>query len=315
MAKLKNTPKSNPLADLIEQAVSLDDQTETTTGGGDFEREPPAEGVTVGRLIEYIELGVHPRKAHRGKEKTPAELVKVTFELTHPKNIKTIPATAEYEAFSISDKISLMLNKSLNDKAKFKKLFEKLRRGRTEVTHFAQMLGEAFVITVKHNKSEANGKTYANVTDASGNFTIEAPYVIDPISETQKEVPVPEAMSELRLFLWNLPTKETWDSLYIDGTKEVDGKEVSKNWIQEKILSAVNITGSALEQMLEDNGYFEAAEEVAQPAPVKKPAMVAAKVASTPKPSAKTVGAKIASPSKAPVKAAPVDPLVALGLA
>ena len=56
---------------------------------------------------------------------------------------------------------------------------------------------------------------------------------------------------KFRLFLWSAPTQEQWDSLYIEGTyKDKEGKERSKNFIQEKILSAHNYAGSKLESML-----------------------------------------------------------------
>ena len=55
--------------------------------------------------------------------------------------------------------------------------------------------------------------------------------------------------------MWSNPTKETWDSLFIDGTTEIknaDGtvENKSKNWVQETVLSATDYGGSALEQLL-----------------------------------------------------------------
>lgn len=67
---------------------------------------------------------------------------------------------------------------------------------------------------------------------------------------------MPDAISDLRLFLFNHPSPECWNSLYIEGEREVKddkgnviGKE-SKNFIQESIRSAVNFHGSPVEAML-----------------------------------------------------------------
>jgi hypothetical protein len=49
------------------------------------------------------------------------------------------------------------------------------------------------------------------------------------------------------MFLWDYPSKEAWDSLFIEGTWD-DGK--SKNMLQELCMSATNFDGSPLQQML-----------------------------------------------------------------
>ncbi|MGZ7204734.1 hypothetical protein ACXWOS_09805, partial [Streptococcus pyogenes] len=45
---------------------------------------------------------------------------------------------------------------------------------------------------------------------------------------------------EYRIFIWNKPTRSTWDSLYIE----------SNNFIQDTILGAVDFEGSPLQAML-----------------------------------------------------------------
>ena len=240
---------------LASQAAEYEDQTETTTGGGDYEARVIPAGATVGRLIEYIELGVQPQRPYLGQEKKPAEEVRLTFELLNPKtNIYEIDIEGAKK--KVADRISLTLTKSLNEKSKYTKLFRTLARGRSEITHLAQCLGEAFIITVVHNEVEKDGKktVYFNITK-DGAYLIQAPVIVDPIAQTATPIPVPESLSPIRIFLWGIPTKETWDSLFIEGTrliKDAKGvtKEESKNWIQRKILSATNFSGSALEDLL-----------------------------------------------------------------
>jgi hypothetical protein len=122
------------------------------------------------------------------------------------------------------------------------------------------MLGEAFLITIYHSKSETTGKTYANIWNKD-DIGIQPPFTVDAITKQKKTYAIPEATQPLRLFLWNNPTKATWDSLFIDGTREVEDKEtkkkktVSKNWMQEDIMAATNFKGSPLDTFL--NGVAE----------------------------------------------------------
>lgn len=238
---------------LIQAAVESEDQTQTQAFA-DF--APPEAGKTVARFIEYIELGKQPRKAFQGKAKAPADSVRITFELLSPKHIKEVTNEAGAK-IKVAERISFNVPKLFSDKAKYKKLFNKMNRGRANITHMTQMLGEAFILDIVHNTSGEgeNKKVYANITDSEGAYTIAAPYMEDPLTGNKQEVPVPPAISPIRIFLWNNPTKETWDSLFIDGTRSVktDGgqeKEVSKNWLQETILKATNVGGSRLEQLL-----------------------------------------------------------------
>jgi hypothetical protein len=310
--------KALSIAELAAMAAEAEDQTEVQVTT--FDNDPPEAGVTVGRFIEYIELGKHDGGEFKGKKKPDADYLRLTFELLHPKkNIKEYEHEGEQRVRA--DRVSIRISKKLSDKAKFKKLFGAMTYGRDSIKHMAQMLGEAFIINIYHNVVEKEGtkKTYVNL-DNDGVYGISAPFVTDPLEGTKTAVPVREAISPLRLFLFNNPTKETWDSLFIDGTRTVkkDGgaeEEVSKNWLQESILSAKNYVGSPLEALLggvadlpTDEQPEETVEEVVVEKPVEKPA---------PKAAAKTVEKpKAAAAPKAAAKAAAPadDALAALGL-
>lgn len=243
---------SMTIAELAALAAQTDNQTETTSGG-DFEYELPPEGRTVGRFIEYIEIGKQKQKPYLGKPKPDADEVYLGFELLHPKkNIKEIEVNGEKR--QVADFIRVKVGKKLGEKAKFKKFFIKMTYGRDKITHMAQMLGEAFIIDVVHNKSEDGKKTYANI-EKDGEILIQSPFVIDPMTEEKKAITVPANIKPIKLFIWDHANKESWDSLFIDGTKVVkeEGKpdrEVSKNWLQEKIQGAVNYNGSPLNVLL-----------------------------------------------------------------
>lgn len=241
------------IAELAAKAAANEDQTETTAGG-DYEYTPPPAGKTIGRLVEYIEVGKQPQKPFQGKPKPDAEEVWIGFELLHPKkNIREIEIEGGKQ--TVADFIRVRLTKKLGEKAKFKKLFNKMQYGREDKKHIAQMLGEAFILEIFHNTNPDTKRVYVNL-DKDGEYGISAPFIIDPLTEERTDINVPANIRPLRLFLWDFPNKETWDSLFIDGTatRKVDGKdvEVSKNYVQEKILSATNFEGSALHQMLSD---------------------------------------------------------------
>lgn len=314
--------KALSIAELAAMAAEAEDQTvETTTT---FDNDPPPAGVTIGRFIEYIEIGKQKQADYQGKKKPDAECVRLTFELLHPKkNLHEYEVEGEKRVRA--DRVSIRVSKKMSDKAKFKKLFNAMTYGRDSVKHMAQMLGEAFIITIYHNVVEKDGKknTYVNL-DNDGTYGISAPFVTDPLEDTKTAVPVQDAISPLRLFLFNNPTKETWDSLFIDGTRErkLDGgavEHVSKNWLQELILSATNYTGSAVEALL--GGVAElptSEEEVEQPEEIVEETPVAKVIAKTvAKAAAKPASAK---PAAAAAKAAPKkegaanDALAALGL-
>jgi len=243
------------IADLANLAAETTDHTETTQGG-DFEYTPAPVGKTVGRFIEYIELGKQKQRPYQGKPKADAEEARITFELVAPKNIKEIDVEGGKK--KIADRVSFNIAIKLGDKAGFKKLFETMRRGRETIKHMAQMLGEGFIIEIVHNEQvvdgKKTGKVFANMKTEAAGWLIAAPVIEDPIAGTKTNVPVPEALSPMKLFLWDHPNKETWDSIFIDGTRTVkkDGVDVeqSKNWLQHKIMEASNYGGSKLEAML-----------------------------------------------------------------
>ena len=303
----------NAFNNLLDDVEDLEDQSEVVNSNYEFEVIPA--GKTMGRFIEYIELGKHSGGSYNGKPKPDAEAVRLTFELLHPtKNVR------EFEKDGVKIKhgqlISIQLKKSLSEKAKFKKLFNSMTYGRP-VKHLARLLGDAFLMEVYHNVVKKDGKdiTYVNL-DKDGVWSLGAPRVCtDPIAETYADVPVPEATFGMKLFLWDKPTKETWDSLFIDGTREVkkdDGsvEHVSRNWLQERILSARNYAGSSLHHMLEEVNDLPVQETV-QKAEAEKPLELPASATEKP---AETAPAKEADkPASKPATSAE-DALAALGL-
>lgn len=226
-------------------------------------------GPTPARFVGYVEVGKHPQEFD-GKAKADALEVILTFELNGKKH------HIEYEKDGETIKRTNIKRETMPaytaSKAGFKKLFNSMRAEREEITHMAQMLNEPFLITVVHNADKTDPtKVYANIKDDNG-WRVGPPiYTPDPLEPgITKILPVAEATVPLQLLLWDNPTKEQWDSIFIDGIRTVkkDGKEVevSKNWVQERCLAAKDYESSALADMLSgaDSAIADVIEQVAK---------------------------------------------------
>ena len=215
------------------QAAELGpDMNEAEKGGGGGGRLLP-EGYAFGRLVEYVEFGSQPRE-FGGQAKDPLPEAQIGFALWGQgyQNEDGTPYVVRPYSFHISR----------NEKAKAFKLFKALNWKGT-AKHFAQLLSQAYLVKIVHvpkDKAQPNGPK-RSVIDLAGFLP-----PLDPV--TKQPYPIPEAPDDLyRLFLWDVPTKDGWDSLFIEGNWE-DGK--SKNMLQEKCLSALDFQGSPLQQML-----------------------------------------------------------------
>ena len=242
------------------------DMTQEGTGGGSFEKVILPAGEYNIRFTEYVEYGKKiPMFNGAPTGRPPVLNVKLGFII--------YGANGE----EVRNRTPLMAI-SNHEKARFKKFFDRMNV-KGDIKHAAQKLGQAFRVEVTKDVSKA-GKEYNGI-----NFdTLKVLPAFDP--ETGEKIVLPELKAdEVKLFLWNNPTKETWDALYIDGVNAKTGK--SKNFIQEEILSAADYNGSALQQLLE--GAVPAPESLV----VEAPAAPAAPVA----------------PVAAPAPAAPVAPV------
>ena len=204
------------------------DMNEATKGG---ERRLIPAGYAFARLVEYIDFGLQPQE-FGGKVMDPAQEFQVGFALWGEGYQD--PETGEpYLLRPFSMKLSR------NEKSKSYKLFKALNYKGTAKA-FPQLLGEAYLVKIEHVKGKDD--TVRARLDMQG---ILPP--VDPVS--RKPYNIPEAPDELyRMFLWENPTIEAWDDLFIDGTWD-DGR--SKNFIQERIMSALDYEGSALQEVLE----------------------------------------------------------------
>ncbi len=259
-------------AQAAQAAATGPNMTEVQKGG--TSRLLP-EGYALGRLVEYVELGSQPQE-FKGVAKDPKPEARLGFALYGAgyENEDGTPYIIRPYAFSIDR----------NEKAKAYLLFKSLN-WRGTATHFSQLLGEAFLIKIVH---EAKSKT-----DATKVSRVDMKGFLPPLEAlTKQPYAVPEARDEdLQLFLWEYPTLEAWNALYVAGNFD-DGR--SKNFTQETICGAVDFAGSALEALLLSTG-----------APVPKAA--AKPVAATP---ALPAGPAMPVAPAAPAAGAPTVPFV-----
>lgn len=243
--------KLNQVANAVA-AVAPDANKAKSGGGGGA---PAAKGVAKLRFIGYVEVGKQERSAGPGKPPKIEDQAWLTFELVGAKHAPKVLENGE----TIPYRITLKLNKSLNEKAKYFKLFKRMNY-EGKATHFSQLLGQGFLGTVSHYEYQKDGETraIAQLEDKENGITIRPPRtsVLDEETgeETIKPVKIEEGVSPLRLFVWNAPDemiKDLWESLYIAKTGDGD---YDPNVFQAAIKKALNFEGSPIAQYLAANG-------------------------------------------------------------
>ncbi len=275
---------------LLEQAkASTNDQTKTTA----FENDLTPAGKTFARFVGYTEVGKRPQKAWQGKAKPDCNEARFTFELNGPKHCREIEVEGEMK--KVTGVIGIKLTIKSAENSGFIKLFNKMKYGRDGINNFPQMLDEGFLIDIIHAPGkDRDGKDvmYANMKDDDYNYLISAPMMTNPATGELMKFDIPESTIPLRLLLWDQPTTEQWQSVFIDGTRTVkrDGVEVqeSKNWLQQDIVeNAIDFGGSPLEQMLNGVDDLEMPGDVGDTTPDATPQEIAAALPLSQEPVAK----------------------------
>ena len=259
------------MTNLLAQAKTAGETTDQTEVQSGFVYEVAPAGYTTARFIGYVETGKQPQRAFEGVAKPDAPEVRLTFELNGPKHTVEYEHEGEKKTRTNTQRENIAI--SMNEKANFHKLLNKMIAGRSGIKHMAEMLGEGFLIKLSHNKSKDGKKTYANMKTTADGWQIGAPATTDPITNETTVLKVPEATQDIQLLLWDTPTADQWASVFIDGTyeREVDGVKVtkSKNFIQDECMSASNFVGSPLEALVA--GTDDLIKELTAPAKEEKP--------------------------------------------
>lgn len=267
-----------------EAAETGKDMTQVVKGGGTQRRLPV--GYAMGRLVEYHEFGKQPQE-FKGVVKDPAMEVRLGFALYG-------------EGYANEDGTPYIMRTfnmalSQNEKAKAFLLFKSMNwKGLHK--HFAQMMGEAFLVPII---DYTPAKTATNPAPEPRSIIDTKTFIppLDPV--TKSPYPVPPARDEdFSIFLWDHPTLEDWDAMFIEGTND---KGKSKNYLQDMILSASDFEGSALQILLSTNQRaYKVPEKAAAPVAPATPATPAAAAPALPNLPAAAAPALPASPAATP---------------
>ena len=228
-----------------KEVNTIDMNVAQTGGGGKLW----PEGYVLARFTEYVETGNHAQTftspSGVTEKKDPAPQVKLGFRMYGP-GYEYLDDTGEFaDAGQIS---TFELTLSQNEKAKTFLLFKKMNYDGT-AKHFTDLLGKAFMIKIIHTKSKAaNSKPRSNL-----DLTSVLP-PLDPLSKRPYDVPEADE-KYFRLFLWDLPSWEQWESIQVE-RKEGESTEAynKRNFLQSRIISAANFPGSPIEEMLANAG-------------------------------------------------------------
>lgn len=233
-------------------------ESEDLTQNKVYERQLPDAGVCFAVLKDYIELGRHKSSNPTHKPALKAILV---FELNHPRHL------IEVDGKKVPQQIMVRVNKGDTAKSGFRKLFNVMNLAHgNKYNHFVQMLGLPFLAEIFHNEVGEGDKkqTYANM-DKDGAWSFKAPVQVDVINNTTAPLPIPPLSEPSRCFLWEVKGLEDkdiiamWDSIFIEGEREVEDRAtkvktmVSKNWIQESIMTNLEWEGSVTQALTTDN--------------------------------------------------------------
>lgn len=238
----------------VEQFVEEEgvDFNEAVAGGGG---KLMPEGKALARLIQYVEVGPQPIKQDASKPPVNKFFLKFAVwgkgkdkQSTFHEVVdgKMVPGVIRTQMIAVK--------KDLNSKSGAYKLFKRMNPDKT-AKHFAQLINGTFILPIVHNESGEgeNKKVYANID--LENISL----AVNPVTDEPFDVPEVEDESLFKLFLWNRPSKEDWESLYIEG-KNDEGK--SKNWIQDTLLSSPEFPGSPLDLLLNGGGAGSAISEL-----------------------------------------------------
>ena len=228
--------------DFSKIGSSADNLTEEKS----FERELPRAGVALVRYVAYMETGKHLPK--NPTYKAAHKCVHV-FELNHPDHMIELDGGEK-----VPQRVFVHQNIGRTGKSQYMKMFKVMNLAcDNRFTHFVQMLGQGFLAEIFHNTSEKK-EVYANL-HMDGAWSFKKPVMVDVMTKAITPIPIPEAVEELKGFLWenagitDEDVKSMWDSLFIDGDKD-NGE--SKNWVQLSIMDNIEWEGSRTQSLTQE---------------------------------------------------------------
>lgn len=245
--------------------TTLEDMTDVSTGGG-AKRGLLPTGTAFLVFSSYIEYGNQPQ-TFEGKSKDPQPEFRLGFHIVGGAGTNKDGQLEDYVQDGFCPQVSAFDCKmSQNEKARAVAYFNAINIA-PKGTHFIQKLGTLYTVEVKVGKNKKTGKDQNEIDFRNLQPAVDAatrrPHTTY-LNAADEVVPMGKvAPEDVKVFLWNKPPSVTmeqyqamWDSIEIKGEyeiKDADGKvtgKKSKNFLQDKCLSALNFAGSSLEQLL-----------------------------------------------------------------
>ena len=216
------------------------------TGGNKNTQEPLEIGTYKGRVVQIIDLGVQAQRPYKGEPKSPVQEIKVTYELLDEFMIDEDGNEVLDKPRWISEDMPLYNLKS--ERAKSTKRYLALDPKISFGGNWPDLLGATCMVNIVQNQGKGKNadKVYANVAGV-------APMRARDVSSAAE--------------LQN-------PSVYFDlDTCDMDVWKKIPDWIQDKITSNLNFSGSRLEDLLGKGlGKRQSSEEEADtPAPAPAP--------------------------------------------
>lgn len=259
MSKLSAFERAKQLAE--ENAKTVHNMHETTSGGSS-ERVVLPDGEYYGYLCEYIDLGKH-EDVYKGESKGVFDTFRGGVALFYyPSDLDETLEPSEDEKLEYTVVPIFDTPIKTGDRSAAVKIFKGLNVSNdTSITSIPQFLGVPRRFRVESRISQTTKKPYNVINYAA----------TGPAREGRRAVELPDVDErDVRVFFWNSPTIEDWNSLEIEVRKRDDGT-FTENFIQEAIASALNFAGSPIDLLLQGEGLVF---ESKAPAKVEEPEKV-----------------------------------------
>ena len=200
--------------------MGLNAKTAKGNGGGNRVKQPNIEpGSYPARVVSVIDLGVQPQTAYKGEAKPPAQMIRVTYELTDVFMLDEKGNEVEDKPRWISEDFKLYNLKA--DLAVSTKRYKTIDPDNEKDGDWSQVLGNGVMVGIVNNESKGN--VYDNVSGTS--------------VMRKKDLDKLEALkNEPYFFDLTDPDPEVWKRI--------------PQWLQEKIQANINYEGSKLQELV-----------------------------------------------------------------
>lgn len=240
---------------LAKAKATSPDMNVAQVGGGDSTplHEMLPEGVARARFVGYIEIGKQKVQYKGDPAPKIEDQVVLQFEVSGPK----VKPREDGHPHIIELR---PMKKSLNDKAKFFKIFQRLNYA-GKATIMAELVGEGYLTTIYHRKyvgQDGKERVAVDLNRKGELLDLRPPRFEDPETGEVRAVAVDPAKAAERLFLWDFADLDQWSSIFIDGeyperkdeAGNVTSPARSKNVLQAKVRAANNFRGSPVYALL-----------------------------------------------------------------